>query len=302
MRSAEALSSQIGAVDGFATLGDQATRLLARLDATFVDWAWRAGAAELSLPPLLPVAKLSTLDVYQNFPHLAMVASTLEPDRFADIGSHPQQFEPRDLRPAAFGLPSAVCYGVYLHLAGRTLTGPALVTAVGTCYRNETHYDGLRRLAGFRMREVVALGAPEDALGHLERFTTLVLAFGAALGLPIEREAATDPFYDNTTPQALWQTVAPVKHEFIVDGLAIASVNEHRTFFGDHCGIRLTGPDAVFSSSCAAFGLERWVHVLAERFGPDLAGALSAVERAHAEVVDANPGLFIPNPEWGTHR
>ena len=272
---------------GFATLNDPATRLLNLLDVTFCGWGRSAGAAELTLPPVLPVADLARLDVYQNFPHLAMVATTLEPERFTAIGNRPEEIAGADVRPARLGLPSAVCYGVYLHLAGQILDTDRLYTAVGTCYRNETHFDGLRRLGAFRMREVVALGSPEHAVGHLGHFSDLVLRFAGELDLPIAREAASDPFYDNTAPQALWQKIAPVKHEFVSDGLAIASVNEHRTFFGERCDIRLAGPGDTFSSSCAAFGLERWVAVLAGRYGGDLEAALAAVTRAAQAVAPA---------------
>jgi len=278
--------------DGIATLDDTATRLLTRIDEVFLDWAMRCGARQMTLPAVLAVPDLAKLDVYQNFPHLAMVASSLDPERLAAVGSHPGLFEPPDLAPARLGLPSAVCYGVYLHFGGQTLPRNALITAVGTCFRNEAHFDGLRRLAVFRMREIVALADPPNARAHLDRFSTLILAFARHLGLSLERTAASDPFYDNTTPQALWQQAAPVKHEFVCDGLAIASVNEHRTFFGDRCGIRLARAGATFSSSCVAFGLERWIHALSARFDADLEAAREAVVRAHRAVVDEHRDLF----------
>jgi hypothetical protein len=71
------------------------------------------------------------------------------------------------------------------------------------------------------------------------------------------------------------QRLFPVKEEFVVDGLAIGSVNYHRNFFGERCSIQ-AGADTAHTS-CLAFGLERWLHTLTEKFG-STAAALSALE------------------------
>jgi len=42
------------------------------------------------------------------------------------------------------------------------------------------------------------------------------------------------------------------------DTLAIASFNDHETFFGEAYGIRLAD-GAPASTGCVAFGLERWL-------------------------------------------
>ena len=67
----------------------------------------------------------------------------------------------------------------------------------------------------------------------------------------------------------------PVKEEFVVNGLAIGSVNYHRNFFGERCDIK-AGDDTAHTS-CLAFGVERWVHTLTDRFGGADA-AVAAVE------------------------
>jgi hypothetical protein len=96
-----------------------------------------------------------------------------------------------------------------------------------------------------------------------ERTTTLA----ESLGLAARWEAATDPFFAPTARgQALLQQLKGLKRELVVrlpDGrdLAIASVNDHETYFGERFGIRL--PDGgVASTSCVAFGLERWLLAL----------------------------------------
>ncbi|MEW2623396.1 hypothetical protein [Streptomyces sp. NPDC048106] len=65
------------------------------------------------------------------------------------------------------------------------------------------------------------------------------------------------------------QQALPVKREFIVDGLAIASLNVHREYFGKGCAITLSSNKRPAQTSCVAFGLERWLAVLDRRHNGD---------------------------------
>ncbi|MGP9017806.1 hypothetical protein ACT1U9_05270 [Streptomyces sp. BR1] len=266
---------------GLAALSSGATVLLQRLDALFEGWGTGSGALPMIMPPLLPVASLAKLDVYDNFPHQALVVSTLDLTQHQRDVRH-EEFDGQVLEPARFGLPSAACFAVYLHHEGRALEDGTTVTVLGRCFRREEHYDGLRRLLGFHMREIVALGSYEFTQEHLRRFEERILALAATLGLAMRKEAATDPFYDRGGQRALLQKLAPVKHEFIVDDLAIASVNVHRNFFGERCGITLAGTGKAVHTSCAAFGLERWLSVLHTKYG-SWEAATVAVEKAALE-------------------
>jgi hypothetical protein len=272
--------------DGVPTLGPAATRLVDQLDSVFVGWAADCGAAAITVPPMQTVADLATLDVYQNFPHLSMVAATIGTGHLPT--ARPGQIEPGSLQPAMIGLPSAVCYGVYLHLRGRTLPTRTVLTAMGTCFRNESYFDGLRRLRVFRLREVVALGRPDEIRQHLSRFTTLSLRFADVLGLDVAHVAASDPFFDQNSPQAHWQQLDPVKHEVLFGDLAIASVNEHRKFFGERCAISLEGGGPV-STGCVGWGLERWVQAVMERYRGDWDAAYAAVEAGRAATAGLEP-------------
>ncbi|MDH2428027.1 hypothetical protein [Sphaerisporangium sp. TRM90804] len=270
--------------NGLEALSPGATALLRTLDATFEGWGTATGAAPMIMPPLLPVASLAKLDFYDNFPHQAMLACALDLDRRdATPGARPSVFAPGVLEPAALGLPSAACFAVYLYHEGARLAGDTAVTVLGRCFRREEFYEGLSRLLGFHMREVVALGSREFAQAHLDRFAERIAAFGAALGLPMRKEAASDPFYDRGGQRALLQRLSPVKYEFLVDDLAIASVNVHRNFFGERCDIRLDATGEPVFTSCVAFGLERWLSVLLPRHGTWEA-AVEAVLRAAGEV------------------
>ncbi|GAA2573770.1 hypothetical protein SMC26_35655 [Actinomadura fulvescens] len=267
--------------DGLATLGPDALALRSALDARFAAWGEAGGARAMAYPPLMAAADLAKVDYFANFPHLGMLAGGLS--REAIESGYPGE-EPVDSVPggrlaaAAHVLPPAACYGVYFDLAGERLDdGARRVTTVATCFRREDHFDGLRRLRGFTMREIVCVGDRDSVLAHLGHFKQLLLDHVAALGLPLEVEAATDPFFDPNGARALSQKLFPVKEEFVYGGsLAIASVNFHRNFFGERCAIG-TGDGEPAYTGCVAFGLERWLSALGDHFGDDPAALLQRI-------------------------
>ncbi|GAA2788374.1 hypothetical protein [Streptomyces showdoensis] len=275
----------VGETRGLPTMGPEGTRLLRLLDDTFEGWGVAAGARPMTMPPLLPAAELAKLDYYDNFPHQAVVATSLDLERretvpfSADTG----RFPTAALEQAALGLPSASCYAVYLTHQGQSVADDTLVTICSWCFRKETHYEGMRRQLGFRMREIVAIGAQQHAEDHLADFTARIHAFAAALDLPLRKEAACDPFFDKGSSKAVLQRLTPVKYEFLYEDLAIASVNTHRNFFGDRCDIALASTGGPAFTSCVAFGLERWLSALTRRHG--------SWESATQAVLDANARL-----------
>ncbi len=266
--------------NGLGVLDGSQLRLLRALDGLFLRWAEGWDAPEFRFPFLMRCQDLDTFDYYDNFPHLGLVATRLDPQRLGALlagSARPVDRIPTEVAESiTFALPSAACYSIYLHLAGSTLPAEGVTrTTVGTCFRNEEHYQGLQRLLGFSMREIVRIGSEDVAKDHLLRAKDAVTTLCAELGLDVRLEVATDPFFDKNSGKAKMQRLFPVKEEFVVNGLAIGSVNYHRNFFGERCEIR-AGDDTAHTS-CLAFGLERWVHTLTERFGSADA-AVSAIE------------------------
>ncbi|MFG2294462.1 aminoacyl--tRNA ligase-related protein [Streptomyces sp. NPDC048603] len=266
--------------NGLGVLGGTQLKLLRATDAVFLRLAEGWDAPEFRYPFLMRCQDLDTFDYYDNFPHLGLTATRLDPERLGGLlggASRPVDRMPTEvMEPTAFALPSAACYSVYVDLAGSKLPEEGtMVTTVGTCFRNEDHYRGLQRLLGFSMREIVCIGPEDRTKDHLLRAKDAVTALCAELGLDMKIEVATDPFFDKNSGKAKMQRLFPVKEEFIVGGLSIGSVNYHRNFFGERCSIE--AGDTTAHTSCLAFGLERWVHTLTERFGSAEA-ALSAVE------------------------
>ncbi|MFC5144455.1 hypothetical protein [Streptomyces aureoversilis] len=260
-------------------LGPDQTDLLRDLDRTITRWADEAGAREIMPPPVYPLSDLEKFDVYENFPHLQFVGGPLDV-----TGAPPApvegSFASGDVRPSFLGLPHSSCYGAYLYFEDRSVAPETTITLINRCFRNEEKYEGLRRLLSFQMREIVALGSFEHTQQVIARFTDRIEEFAKNLGLELNKEAATDPFFERDGGRALLQRLSPVKHEFQADGLAIASVNTHRNFFGERCRITVDGTGEHAFTGCVAFGLERWLAVLSDRFDGDLVRARAVVNAA----------------------
>jgi seryl-tRNA synthetase len=269
---------------GLATLGPELIALRKALDERFLSWAAETSAEAMQFPALLRVDELERLDYFKNFPHLAVVASHLLPERLAEHygqgGGVAGGIPAADLAVGRYVLPSAACYGVYLHLQGSVVTAPRFVTTVATCFRNESAFDDLRRLWSFSMREIVCLGTAAEVQAHLGASKRRILDLAAELGFALDVEVASDPFYQPQGSRAVMQQLFPQKEELLYGkSLAIASLNFHRNFFGERC--RIAGADgAPVFTGCVAFGLERWLHALLDRFAGDTAAALAAVAGA----------------------
>ena len=268
---------------GLAAFGPQILKIRERLEGKILGWAEEIAAEPRLYPPLLRVDDLAMLDYFQNFPHLAVVASRIQPEvlkeQYAD-GTTVDSVPPEHLSPAQYVLPSAACYNIYLHLKGQVLQGPRYITTVATCFRNENHYQELQRLWSFSMREVVCIGSAEEVQAHLGGFKERILGLSEQLGLNLDIQVATDPFYEPQSSRAIMQKVFPQKEEFVFSGsdgaVAIASLNFHRNFFGERCQIQLADGSPAFTG-CAAFGIERWYYALLDRFHQDADAVLEAL-------------------------
>jgi seryl-tRNA synthetase len=265
---------------GLATLGPSLLRVRSSLDSIFCRWAEESGAEAMSFPALMRVSDLNLLDYFRNFSHLAVAATPLAAEALPEYAAAlPQEFIPRaHLCDGRFVLPSAACYNVYLYLREAILDRPVYVTTTAACFRNEVQFVGLERLWGFTMREIVCIGSREAAREHLASFKQRIADFAVRLELPLTVEIASDPFYQPHDARAVLQKLAPVKEEFVYGGrVAIASLNVHRNFFGERCAIRLADGTFAFTS-CVAFGLERWLHALLDKFD-EPAAAIDALAR-----------------------
>ncbi|MEU9337115.1 aminoacyl--tRNA ligase-related protein [Streptomyces sp. NPDC048290] len=274
---------------GMVALGPELVRVMELLEERFLGWADECGAVRMIFPPVISTADLASIDYFDNFPHLALMTAplALSPDAAPERPTVPTEpIVPADgavpadrLGASEYALASAACYHVYLHHRAHRLGGPLRVTTVARCFRNEDHYDGLRRLRGFTMREIVCVGSREEVRDHLARFRPKVLEYAGRLGLDLAVQPASDPFFEQGGGRAVLAQLFPVKEEFVHGGsLAIGSLNFHRNFFGERCDISLADGTPAFTA-CVAFGLERWLGALLERH-PSLDDILARVTEA----------------------
>lgn len=272
---------------GMATIAEHGQAILRQLEVIFLDWAALIPAANIRYPSLMNVADLDRLNYFRNFPHLALCACAISDSACADYSKQTEGLSLLDhhqLQSAEFCLPPAACYNVYLSMRGQRLRTTRCVTTVANCFRNEDHYEGLRRLRAFTLREIVFVGRAEDVKAHLRNYRAIAVQFLSELGLPFEIKHASDPFFDKAGTAARATRIFPTKEELLYRGdLAIASLNYHRRFFGERCGIHFG--DEPAHTGCIGFGLERWIHSLAEHFGADTGIILNRLQASHTKVM-----------------
>jgi seryl-tRNA synthetase len=259
---------------GQTVLSGDLLNLDRRLDDIFTGWAKRWNAVEYRFPACVEARHLERLDYFQSFPHLATFPVTLDgEDGNVETFSRGEACSPEGavnlpkLADTEHVLTPAACYHVYIELEGQSLESPRYITTRATCFRNEDEYTPLERQWNFSMREIVCLGTAAEVEDFLVRSTRVINHFAADIGLPVEWADATDPFFSPASnPKYLFQKLEPVKRELIFgDGLAIASTNFHRDYFGEAFDITRAGEKAF--SGCVAFGMERWLSAFLGAYG-----------------------------------
>jgi uncharacterized small protein (DUF1192 family) len=224
-----------------------------KLDAEIRAWALDAGSVEESYPVLIDAATLRRAEYPEAFPHLLMAPA---------VARDPEQpFANKNVALADWFLSPAVCYHTYAALEGRTIDPGVILTARGHCFRDEdaAALEVGRRQIEFQMREVVLVGSPTWIEERLAVLQAGVERLACACGLVGAWCPANDPFFlPRARGKAQMQRLLGTKIEWCLpDGLAVASINRHRTFFGERFCIR-DASAAPAHSACVAFGLDRW--------------------------------------------
>ena len=214
-----------------------------------IEWiAHAVGARGVHYPALISRTTLERAGYPESFPHLLLSATRAD-------GETPWCLSP------------AVCYHTYAQLAGKVLTDPVTLTAKGICFRGEQDTSPGIRQVEFEMREIVFLGERQwvDAQSRIavQRITSLA----TRIAIHGSWHPAEDPFFlPSGEGKALMQRLLGVKEEYRAggaDGLALASVNRHGTFFGERFDIRQADGQPV-NSACVAVGLDRWFAALTQ--------------------------------------
>jgi seryl-tRNA synthetase len=262
--------------NGQATLSGPLLALSERLDRAFLRIASAWGADEFRFPTFIRAAELDRLDYFRSFPQLAtfpvcldMDAKNLEAFVSGEVVDGQGRIHLSRHAPPKDVLTPAACYPIYIHHQSSHFDRARYFTVRNTCFRQEEKYEPLVRQWSFSMREIVCVGTLEEVKRFLDRARQSVAQFLEALGVPIEWQAASDPFFQPAkNPKYLMQRLNPTKYEMVFGGrVAIGSVNLHQDHFGSTFQIHRAGGDAF--SGCVAFGVERWLHAITAHFGAD---------------------------------
>lgn len=274
-------------IDGGYAYSGIVLELMNGLDKAFLTYARSLHCQEYAFPGLLSYATASRCGYLKSHPQNVNLVSHVREDlgslrHFRDSGT--------DTQPAAAGdisthleapeviLAPTICHNFWQSLADAShpLDELMIGTAVGPCYRFEGRATvGLERLRGFQMREVFAIGAPDDVIAFRDTLIEDQIEFLRRFCIAGTLETACDPFFvDDYSAKRLFQIGLDLKHE--VRGilpykrapLAISSVNYHQNFFARSLNITAESESPVHSC-CLGFGLDRWCLVILAQYGLD---------------------------------
>jgi len=229
---------------------------LQQLDAELVRLPADFCAHQRRYPALIDTQTLRFAGYHEAFPHLLLTAASLH-DPAADAT---RLLTASNLSAPRWCLSPAVCLHVYAEFAGQVLAEPLVITARGRCFRNEADTSPGERQIEFEMREIVVAGNAEQLQQLVPQIQSQVEMLAGRHGLAGAWDVAEDPFFlPAARGKAYLQRLKETKWEFrAADGLALASVNWHETFFGTRFGINDADGEPIHTA-CVAVGLDRWL-------------------------------------------
>lgn len=260
--------------NGLSVISGDLLELYQAIDQLFIRWATTEfNAKDHLFSTFIQAQELEKINYFDSFPHLVTFPICLCPEednlrRFIEgkplsLAGEINLTATTSIREI---LTPAACYHIYVYLQNKNFDSPVYITTVNNCFRRESHYKPLQRQWNFHMREIVCLGNQNVVEQFLENAREKLKNFFKAIGLPIEWDIATDPFFQpESNPKYIAQIVVPTKIEMIFQDLSIGSTNLHRDYFGKNFSISMNGE--TIHSACVAFGLERWVYAFIQHFG-----------------------------------
>jgi seryl-tRNA synthetase len=245
------------------------------------------GAEVFRFPPVVSRTLIEKSGYLKSFPHLLGCVCALGTDvkrvteavaRYEAGGSWTDSAQASELV-----LAPAACYPVYPIAAERGTIGDTLLFDVASdCFRREPSKD-IDRFQSFRMREFVAIGAPEQISAFRDQWMARAPDIAADLALTHRIDAASDPFFGREGQMVgRFQTANALKFEMMIpvrsteSATACMSFNCHRDHFGEVWGLK-TADGELAHTACVAFGVDRLAVALFARHGVDAEGWPQAV-------------------------
>lgn len=236
------------------------------------------GAEVVTFPPVVARRLIERVGYMDNFPQLAGSihsfhggeAQARELSRRIEAGERWEDL----LDLTELMMTPAACYPVYPLFSGLLPQQGRLVTTMNWVFRHEPSAEPTR-LQSFRMREFIRVGTPDVVLDWRNAWLDRALALLASLGLPVQSDVASDPFFGRAGRfMAASQKDQRLKFEILVPVLsqdaptAICSFNWHQNHFSSVFGIR-SSDGAEAHTACLGFGLERVTLALLRHHGPE---------------------------------
>jgi seryl-tRNA synthetase len=247
-----------------------------------------SGAEVFRFPPVVSRALIEKSGYLKSFPHLLGCVCALGTDvtrvteavaRYEAGGTWTDSAEPSELV-----LAPAACYPIYPIAAQRGAIGdqPMLFDVASDCFRREPSKD-VDRFQSFRMREFVAIGAPEQISTFRDQWMARASEIAADLGVSYAIDAASDPFFGREGQMVgRFQVKNALKFEMLIPvrstskPTACMSFNCHRDHFGLTWGINAADGEPAHTA-CVAFGVDRLAVALFARHGVEVEGWPEAV-------------------------
>jgi len=247
----------------------------------FISTMRPAGAEGYRFPPVVSRKLIEKSGYLKSFPNLLGCVCALNGDE-AHIEGAVERFlaggEPwtRDAEATDLLLAPAACYPIYEIAAGRGAP-PAegfVYDVASDCFRREPSKN-IDRMQSFRMREFVAIGAPEMIREFRDHWMARAPEIAGALGLAHRLEAASDPFFGRAGQLvSRFQVAQSLKFEMLIpvrsaaEPTACMSFNYHREHFGEVWGIATEAGEPAHTA-CVAFGIDRLAVALFAAHGLD---------------------------------
>lgn len=254
-------------------------KVIAQFEALLDRESAHLNAEVVRFPPIFSRANYSKIDHIYNFPDLmGSLHSFVGADR--EHSALLAKFEgqedwSRDLAATEVMMAPAACYPLYPSATGTLPAGGRTVDLSSYVFRHEPS-DDPARMQSFRMRELVRLGTPEQALTHRDYWLGRAREIFLTLGLDVEPVVANDPFFGRGgRVMKATQREQNLKYELVIPicseekPTAITSSNYHLDHFGSVFEIK-TSDGEVAHSACVGFGLERIALALFKKHGLDV--------------------------------